>query len=117
MNFFVLFSVLETAPRLLEGASDCWPWNPWSGFNFEKLNFFLYLLLLCTTYYFLLILEYSVRAAAFFAAPELCYFSASLHVLRVLCVCSACRACETLKNATLDAAIAVDTAENEFLKV
>ena len=40
MNFFVLFSVLESVSRLLEGASDCWPWNPWSGFISEKLNFF-----------------------------------------------------------------------------
>ena len=40
MNFFVLFSVLESVSRLLEGASDCWPWNPWSGCISEKLNFF-----------------------------------------------------------------------------
>ena len=53
------------------------------------------------------------RAAAFLAAPKNCYF-------RRVCTFSlypACTVKETLKNAPLDAAIAVDTAENQPFKV
>ena len=52
------------------------------------------------------------RAAAFLAAAENCYF-------RRVCTFSlypACRVNETLQNATLDAAIGVDTAENQIFK-
>ena len=53
------------------------------------------------------------RAAAFLAASKNCYFW-RLCALRLY---SACAVNETLKNAPLDAAIAVDTAENQFFKV
>ena len=53
------------------------------------------------------------RAAAFVVAPTICYFRRA----RTSCLCSACRACEMLKNAPLDASIRVDTAENRLFKV
>ena len=53
------------------------------------------------------------RAAAFLAAAKKSNFRRASTV----CLCSACAVNETLKNAPLDATIAVDTAENQFFKV
>ena len=53
------------------------------------------------------------RAAAFLAASKNCYFW-RLCALRLY---SACAVNETLKNAPLDAAIAVDTAEKQLFNV
>ena len=53
------------------------------------------------------------RAAAFLAAAKKSYFWRASTV----CLCSACTVCEMLKNAPSDAAIAVDTAENQLFNV
>ena len=53
------------------------------------------------------------RAAAFLAAAKKSNFRRASTV----CLCSACAVCEMLKNAPLDAFVAVDTAENQFVNV
>ena len=53
------------------------------------------------------------RAAAFLTAAKKSYFSRASTV----CLCSACAVCEMLKNAPLNAFVAVDTAENQPFNV
>ena len=82
-----------------------------------KTLLFLYLLVLGTTSYSWLILGHSGRAAAvrrhFFPRRKKCYFRRASK----LSLYFTCTVNETLQNAPLDAAIAVDTAENRCFKV
>ena len=84
--------------------------NPWVQANKVRLvllsQIHLYRVRLC-------IASTGGRAAAFLVAPKNFYFWR----LCAFCLYSACAVNETLKNAPLDVAIAVDTAENQLFKV
>ena len=115
-NFFVLFSVLNAARCVVYRTRNvCLVGVDVCG-NLENLKLFFFLV--CSSHTWLIGSRLRIgckggRAAAFVVAPKICYFRRA----RTSCLCSACRACEMLKNAPLDASIRVDTAENRLVKV
>ena len=116
-SFWISFSVLNAARCVVYRTSNVCSVGVDVCGNPEILKWFFFLV--CSSHTWLIGSRVCIgckggRAAAFLVAPKKkCYFRR----LRTSCLYSACRACEMLKNAPLDASIRVDTAEKRLVKV
>ena len=115
-NFWISFSVLNAARCVVHRTSNVCSVGVDVCGNPEILKWFFFLV--CSSHTWLIGSRLCIgckggRAAAFLVAPKNCYFRR----VRTPYLCSACKACEMLKNAPLDASMRADTAENRLFKV